>query len=167
MSALVIYHSESGNTQKLAQAVATGLGVAAVSLESVDMTRVPDCDLICVGTPVQYGGPSRAVRKFIARMPAMPGKRAAAFCTMHASGDAKTIHQLQLLFEAKGMVFLGGISARGWSRLIGRIGPRIFNRGRPNQEELAGAEAWGRSLLSQSQPLRPADVPVPEVATTP
>ena len=29
------------------------------------------------------------------------------------------------------------------------------------------AEAWGRSLLSASQPLRPADVPVPEVATAP
>jgi hypothetical protein len=79
----------------------------------------------------------------------MSGKKAAAFCTMHMFGDKKTLQTLRGLLEDKGMVFLGGVSALGWSRLIGNFGPRVFNRGRPNREELARAEEFGRKLLGR------------------
>ena len=54
-----------------------------------------------------------------------------------------------LMLEGRGMVYLGGCSARGWSRLVGNFGPRIFNRGRPNQVELARATEFGKSLLAK------------------
>ena len=149
MRALVVYYSESHNTQKLAQAIATGLGTQAVSLESVDPLTLADCDLVCIGTPVQYGAPARKVREFIERMPVMTGKKAAAFCTMHMFGDRNTIHALKRSLEAKGMVFLGGCSALGWSRLVGNFGPRIFNRGRPDRRELDRATEFGQSLLAK------------------
>jgi len=79
----------------------------------------------------------------------MSGKKAAAFCTMHMFGDKNTIQTLKKLLEAKGMVFLGGVSARGWSCLIGNFGPRVFNRGRPNREELDRAEEFGRNLVAK------------------
>jgi flavodoxin len=146
MKALVVYYSESSNTQKLAQAIASGLGTQPVSLESVEARELAGYDLICIGTPVQYGAPARKVREFVARMPAMTGTKCAAFCTMHMFGDRNTIRTLKTWLEAKGMVFLGGCSARGWSRLVGNFGPRIFNRGRPNKEELDRAEQFGRTL---------------------
>ena len=149
MKVLVAYHSESGNTQKLALAIAAGLGTRAVSIDALESQALQGYDLICIGTPVQYGAPTKQVRDFISRLPIMSGKKAAAFCTMHMFGDKKTLQTLKGLLEAKGMVFLGGVSARGWSRLIGNVGPRVFNRGRPNREELARAEEFGRKLLAK------------------
>ena len=40
MKALVAYHSESGNTQKLALAIASGLGTRAVSIEAVEIQEL-------------------------------------------------------------------------------------------------------------------------------
>lgn len=149
MKALVAYYSESDNTKKLANALASGLGTEAVRLEAVNPWTLHEYDLICLGTPVQYGAPARAVREFIARMPALNGKSCAAFCTMHAFGDKATLRTMKTWLEAKGMIYRGGCSARGWSRLVANFGPRIFNRGRPNQVELARAEELGRTLLAK------------------
>ena len=96
------------------------------------------------------------MREFISQIPRMDGRKCAAFCTMHAFGDKTTLRSMQTALEAKGMVYLGGCSALGWSRLVANFGPRIFNRGRPNREELATAEALGRKLLEQMGPARAA-----------
>jgi flavodoxin len=149
MKALVAYYSESDNTKKLASAIAAGLGTQPVRLEAVEVRELGGYDLICIGTPVQGAAPAKKVREFISRMPTLNGKKCAAFCTMHMFGDKNTLRELKASLEAKGMVFLGGCSALGWSRLIANFGPRIFNRGRPNKEELERAEAFGRDLLSQ------------------
>ena len=149
MNVLVAYYSESDNTKKLADALASGLGTRATSLDAVNAQALPGYDLICIGTPVHGGGPARKVRDFVLRMPALKGKRCAAFCTMHAFGDKRTLLTLKRSLEAKGMVYLGGCSARGWSRLVGNFGPRIFNRGRPNREELERATELGRMLLTK------------------
>lgn len=151
MRAIVIYYSESGNTEKLAHAVATGLGTQAVRIENVKTHELPGYDLICIGTPVQGSAPAREVLDFISQMPPVSGKKAAVFCTMHMFGDKKVIQILKKILEARGMVFLGGFSALGWSRLIANFGPRIFNRGRPNQDELTRAEKFGRELLAKMQ----------------
>ena len=67
MKAVVAYHSESGNTQKLALAIASGLGTRAVSIEAVEIQELQGYDLICIGTPVNYGAPTRQVRDFSSR----------------------------------------------------------------------------------------------------
>jgi flavodoxin len=151
MKSLVIFYSESGNTQKLAQAVAAGLGTQAIRIEEVKPQEIADYDLICLGTPVQGAAPAKKVLDFISRMPLMSGKKAAVFCTMHMFGAKKAIQISKKMLEARGMVFLGGFTALGWSRLIANFGPRIFNRSRPNQDELARAEAFGQSLLAKME----------------
>jgi flavodoxin len=151
MKTLVVYYSESGNTQKLAQAVAAGLGTQTLRIEEVKAQELADCDLICIGTPVQGAAPAKKVLEFISHMPPMKDKKAAVFCTMHMFGDKKAIEILKRTLEDRGMVFLGGFTALGWSRLIANFGPRIFNRGRPNREELARAEDFGRNLLAKMQ----------------
>jgi flavodoxin len=161
MNVLVAYYSESDNTRKLADALASGLGTQAICLEAVKWEALPAYDLICIGTPVQGARPARKVMEFVSRLPLLKGKRCAAFCTMHAFGDTRTLRILKKALEAKGMVSLGGCSARGWSRLVANFGPRIFNRGRPNQEELARAAEFGRSLLVKMArpPAAPRAVP--------
>ena len=79
----------------------------------------------------------------------MDGKKTAVFCTMHMFGNKKATEILRKILETKGLEFLGSFTALGWSRLIANFGPRIFNRGRPNQDELAGTEDFGRTLMAR------------------
>ena len=151
MSSIVLYYSETGNTQKVAQAIATGLGVKAENIEEINPLDLSRYDLICIGTPVQGGAPAKKVSAFIEQLPAMKGKNTAVFCTMHLFGNKSTIRRLEKSLEGKGLVFLGSFTAYGWSRLVANFGPRIFLRGRPNQQELAAAEAFGRELQAKMQ----------------
>jgi flavodoxin len=150
MKSLVIYYSESGNTQKVAQAIAAGLGSEARSLTEAEPDKLSAFDLICIGTPVHNSAPDKRILSFISQMPDMSGKKAAVFFTHHLSGDREAGLVLKRELEARGMEYLGSFTARGHSRLIANFGPRIFMRGRPNQAELAAAEEFGRKLALQA-----------------
>ncbi len=144
--ALVVYYSETGNTEKVARAIARGLGAEAVNVK--DVKDVSEYDLLCVGTPVHYFGPAKPVLQFLDSLPSTPGKMGAAFCTFHNTGNEKTIQVVRRKLEEKGLTFLGGFSCKGQSRIVANIGPRVFNKGRPNEEDLRKAEDFGRSLSS-------------------
>ena len=147
MKSIVIYYSETGNTEKVAHAIASGLGAELKRVEEVKPQDISGYDLICLGTPVYGFSPSKIVKKFIAAMPNLPGKRSATFCTVHAVGSGRTLRIMKEAIEAKGMSFIGGFYCKGVSRLVGNFGPRIFNKGRPDEEDLKRAEEFGRGLL--------------------
>src|SRR4051812_15514569 len=77
---LVAYHSETGNTAKLAEAVRTG----AASIEGVTVTLrkaadVQDSDIlqadgVVIGTPIQWSNASTEVRRLLDRIGAVLGK---------------------------------------------------------------------------------------------
>lgn len=146
MKAMVLYYSKSGNTEKVACAVAQGLGVEAKSIDTVKPEDTASYDLICIGTPVHAFRPAKAVTRFVEAMPPLQGKKAAGFYTMSMGGDGGANKSLKLMFEAKGMEFLGGYSCKGLSRLLGNFGPRVVNRGRPSEEELKEAREFGEKL---------------------
>ena len=150
MKYLVIFYSESGNTEQVARAIAGALGVEARRIDTIKPEDLVSYDLICIGTPVQGARPAKSVLKFIEAMPHLPGKRVAIFCTMHLFGSKKVVKSARLLFEEKGLVFLGGFCCKGWSRLVANFGPRMFNRGRPSAKDLKMAEEFGRGLLASS-----------------
>jgi flavodoxin len=147
IKSVVVYYSESGNTQKVAQAIAGGMGTQAVEISEMDARKLAGYDLICIGTPVHNSAPDKRIETFISQMPDMSGKKAAIFFTYHLSGDKKAGLILKKRLEARGLEYLGSFTAKGHSRLIANFGPRIFLRGRPNQAELAAAKEFGERLL--------------------
>lgn len=147
MRALVLYYSETGNTEKVAKAIAKGLGSELKKIEDVKIEDVKDYDLLCIGTPVHGFGPAKKVEKFLDELPVMSGKKGAAFCTMHIWGDKRTFKIIKEKLSNKGISFIDGFSCLGLSRLIGNFGPRIFNKGRPNEENLKEAESFGKKIL--------------------
>ncbi len=147
MKAIVIYYSQSGNTEKIAQSVASGLGTKALKLADVNPETLKNYDLIVIGSPVHGGAPNRKVTEFISHMPEIPGKKGGAFCTKSLFGDKTTIAVIRKGLESKGMKFAGSYCAVGFSRFIGDFGPRIFHRGHPTKQELVKAEEFGRGLL--------------------
>ena len=98
MEAAVLYWTKTGNTLKVAYAVAAGLEMAGavVSLLPIDdKTTIDlyDYDLLCVGFPSYYWSPPPPVTDFLRRQfakyrqnvqvgaPPHPGKHVLIFCT--------------------------------------------------------------------------------------
>jgi hypothetical protein len=167
MGALVIYESMYGNTRRVAEAVAAGLGehlrVDVVEVSRAAMTIQPDLELLVVGGPTHIHGmtttrtrssaaerasgqlvsPSIGLREWLEQVAPVSGSTsAAAFDTRI---DAPKV--------------LTGSAAGGYTKHLRRLGfeiisePRSFliNTKAPQGDalgegELEAARAWGRAL---------------------
>ena len=147
MKSLVLYYSKSGNTEKVARAIAKGLKAELKEVEEIE--NVFGYELICIGTPVHALAPAKPIKKFLEELPDLPGKKGAGFYTMHAFGDKRTLRIIKKGLENRKVKFLGGFSCRGTSSIFGDIGPKIFNKGKPNKEDLKKAEDFGKKLLNE------------------
>ncbi|WP_366923474.1 flavodoxin domain-containing protein [Metallumcola ferriviriculae] len=98
--AAVIYWSNTGNTQKVAQKVAEGLKEGDASVDIIDVKKTVDIDffdydLICIGTPSYHWHPPKPMNDFLKTAfkkyqkegkvklgsPKIGGKNALIFCT--------------------------------------------------------------------------------------
>ncbi|RME84869.1 MAG: Trp repressor-binding protein [Zetaproteobacteria bacterium] len=99
MNALVVYDTRYGNTARVAEAITAGVSAGGVRADCAKAQEVsaddwPRYALVVVGTPVQMGGPSPAVRALLASTSklwmdgAMQGRLGAAFATFGGLGGA-------------------------------------------------------------------------------
>ena len=145
MKSLVIYYSKTGNTEKVARAIAKGLGADLKRVEEVH--DISGYDLICVGTPVYAFAPAKQMIKFLEEIPPLSNIKGIGFCTMNGIGDKRTLRIIKEKMEVKGITFLGGFSCRGLSGILANISLRIFNKERPDEEDLRKAEDFGKRML--------------------
>jgi flavodoxin len=163
-SALIIYWSSTGNTEKVANAVKEGLEKAGLNVELKklnDATSVDffDYDLVCVGSPSIEWQPAKRMADFLKGKlnlyrsqgkikpcaPKVAGKNALVFCTYsgphtgidEATPAGKTMRQY---FEHFGFSIVGEwyvpseFHGREDLSTQGRLGDI---RGKPTAEELA------------------------------
>ncbi len=90
--ALVIYHTQFGNTEKIARALASGmseqgLDVDCVKVDAVQIDALPEYNLLVIGGPTHGFGMSRPMKAFIEALERMDlrGKKAFAFDTKNRS----------------------------------------------------------------------------------
>jgi NAD(P)H dehydrogenase (quinone) len=132
---LISYHSETGNTAELAQAIHKG----AASVAGVDVTlrkmsdvkneEIAQFDGIVVGTPVQWANASAETRRFLDRVGDVlwkaktngDGRTAGAFCTGGGVAMGKDVARLSILSAFLTMRFtvVGGVDDQGF----GTLGP--------------------------------------------
>lgn len=72
-SAIVLYHSLFGNTKTVAKSLVKGLVDAGIdtdclSIEAVDLTRIPDYDFLAIGGPTHMLGISKPLKEFFERL---------------------------------------------------------------------------------------------------
>jgi flavodoxin I len=88
MKVLVVYYSQTGNTEKIAQAIQEEASqsneATLMKIEDVDPGGVKDFDLIVIGSPLHAGNLSGPVKDFLDNMQVEPGKKLACFIT-HAA----------------------------------------------------------------------------------
>ena len=168
MEALVIYESMYGNTRRVAEAIADGLGGAVAAsvfpVGDVEEGRIIGCDLVVVGGPTHVHGMSRpstrrraadvgsatgvldvstqinvGVREWLAAThAAVPGQNAVAFDTRN-----------------HGLEIITGSAARGISEGLRKAGFQLLADGESfevgpgpavDQEEIDRASRWGAEL---------------------
>ena len=93
MKALIIYDSMFGNTEQVAQVMATALAdkveVAVRRVGDVQLAALTGLDLLIVGSPTQGFQPLPAIKKLLDSLPAqgLKGVKVAAFDTRIAVAD--------------------------------------------------------------------------------
>lgn len=126
MQILILYFSKSGNTRKLAEAIAKGVeeveGVSALLKTSNEVTKEDfvDSDGIIAGSPVYFGlmaaDLKRVFDEFVGVRKKMEGKVGAAFATSGdpTGGKETTMMSIIQVLLIYGMVIVGDpMSATG------------------------------------------------------
>ena len=117
---LVVYHSETGNTEQMAQSVAEGarsvegVEVVLLSVDDVTADQLIEADAIIVGSPVYNANVTPNISKFIASWPfdgqPLKDKIGAAFVTAGGISAGEEIVQMNILQSMLvfGMIVVGG-----------------------------------------------------------
>ena len=85
MKALVVYDSQYGNTERIAQAIGEAIGSQVARVGDVSPTELEELDLLIVGSPTHGGWYTPGVKDLLEALPLLEGLKVAAFDTRTAS----------------------------------------------------------------------------------
>jgi flavodoxin I len=152
VKALVVYDSVYGNTEKVAQAMATALECEAHRVATVTPEQLTGLDVLIVGSPTQAFQPLKPVKAFLKGIPAgkLNGIKVAAFDTRM---DVKKVGNAVLTVFAK----LFGYAAEPIGKQLVKKGgiqavpPEGFlvegSEGPLQEGELERAAEWAKRVL--------------------
>jgi NAD(P)H dehydrogenase (quinone) len=142
-SILITYHSRSGNTEKMAQAVKKGIDgyrditVICKTISEVSTQDLLNASAIIIGSPVYNANPSPEILSFIKTWPfdgqPLKDKLGAVFVTAGGFSSGEELVQSSLLHAMMvyGMIVVGG---DGWRAAFGASA--IHEEGKYNTQEL-------------------------------
>jgi flavodoxin len=152
VKALIIYVSvHHGNTEKVAEVMASSLGADLLQVKQANAGMLEQYDVIGFGSGVYFGRHHGSLLDFVDKLATMKDKKAFMFST---SGLRKVplFHDfdkpLRKRLQLKGFDIVGEFSCRGLdtyraTKLVGGV-----NKGRPNAEDLRGAEEFASGLTN-------------------
>lgn len=159
MQVLVMYYSRTGNTKKVAEAVAEGVnrveGVACVIKPVSEVTKEDflKSDGIIAGSPVYFGTMAAEVKevfdKFVGTRPKMEDKIGAAFAT---SADPSGGKETTIMSIIQAMLIYGMIIAGDPLSATGHYG--VSCSGDPDERTLANAAKLGKRVALLAQKLK-------------
>ena len=153
MRCLVIFFSQSGNTERIAQAVREGVEAAAGNCEilrvkEANPRRLRDYDLLGIGSPV-WGAEPPNVAGFLRNMRFVGGKHAFAFCT-HGGVGAPFFPSVIAKLKDRGLVVIGARDWHGDVSLYHHCQP-YPTAGHPDKIDLQEACEFGRDMVERSR----------------
>jgi len=132
----VVYYSLTGNTKKVAEAIATELGVIAESVKTKD--KLAEESFVFLGTGLYGPYGSRGFRQII-NGNNFDGRKVALFGTS-GEGKGKEVEALEETVAAKGAAISGRFYCKG--RFL-----FFINRTRPTEEDLENARTFAREMV--------------------
>ena len=153
MKSIVIYYSQTGSTQKIAEAIRDGIGehmpCDIARLQDVNTDDLAEYDLIGLGAPVWHRRePANVMHLIEFTMNAVEGRHAFAFCT-HG------LYPGRFLARTVGFMQQRGLTVIGWNDWYGSVflpeKPKpYFTDGHPDAIDLAEAREFGREMAERS-----------------
>ncbi len=113
MNAAVVYFSRTGNTQKLAQAIANEAKAPIYDLTQADSSKIGNIDLLIFGTPVEGASPAKEAMAYITNMPTVTGKKAILFVTYRIFGNERAMKSIEKELSSKGYETILKVSKKG------------------------------------------------------
>jgi flavodoxin len=142
MNIAVRYLSKSGNTKKVAQAIAASLGVQSVSFSKPDSAIKEEIDVLFLGSAVYAFGIDDTVKSFIQNLDKTQVKKVVVFST---SALVKCVYsQVKKLLSEKGIP-LSDKEFHCWGKFT------CLHNGRPNTVDLERAKAFAKEIIKQAE----------------
>ncbi|GAB3275699.1 flavodoxin family protein [Kineosporia babensis] len=164
MRALVVYESMFGNTEKLAEVIAQGIGTVMPTeiceVGEAPQTLAADIDLLVVGAPTHAHGLSRPSTRGEAEMMAAAAEthvRSEGIGVREWLAGLESGRTLSAAFDTHVSLSLPGRAARSIERRFQRLGLRVLDSrsfpvkgkiGPITDAELVKARRWAESLAS-------------------
>ena len=131
----VLFYSMTGNTKKMASAIAEELGVKALSIKTA---VIPEAGLLFLGSGCYGDKPSEDMAKFIENNN-FTGRKVALFGTS-AKGAGKEVEGMAEALKQKGAIVMGSYSTKGRAFVV-------VNLGHPSREDLEGARKFAKEII--------------------
>jgi flavodoxin len=157
MNALLIYDSMFGNTEKIALAVAEGMGPDTKTVRATDLNPddLVDLDVLVIGSPVHGGRASENMLRFFETLKkdSLKDVKVAAFDTRFE----KNTHGLGLKMVMNMIGFAAGkilntLENKGAKHILDPEGFFVMDKEGPLKEgEIDRAKLWGKSILNHAR----------------
>jgi flavodoxin len=145
MKTLIVYDSLSGNTGKVADAIAAIIGEdgQVVHVSQVDYDSLKDVETLVVGSPTHGGMPSQSIQTFLSRLhaPGNPSAKALAF-------DTRLSWKFLEKFGGAAEKIAEELRAKGWRLFLSPEGFLVggLRRGPLKNGELERATLWAKQI---------------------
>ena len=170
MKVLILYFSQSGNTKKIAQAIAQGARrqgdtVHITSLRHACAALLEEYDLVGLGSPVWKADPPN-VRSFYQSLPHQRGKHLFSFAT-HGTMPGFYFPVVLPNLQKVGFTVIGSRSWYGNVVMPGMPEP-YYTAGHPDETDCREAEDFGAEMVEESKRVqageaRPAPFPPKDI----
>jgi flavodoxin len=137
MNIRVVYHTRTGNTKLVAEAIADAVGATAEPIASAH--AVAGADLLFLGDGLYAGTIDKKTKRFIESLDPSSAKTAAVFSTFGGQDKAGDI--LKSLLHRQGITVRPetfGCKGKAWW---------ILNRGHPSSRDLHSAREFALSMV--------------------
>jgi flavodoxin len=113
MDPCVVYFSRTGNTKRLAQAIADAVNAPLMDISGTLPSTIETFDPLILGTPVEGSSPAKETTAFIENMNSKEGAKAILFCTYRIFGNNRTMNAMEKELKRKGYQTILKVSKKG------------------------------------------------------
>lgn len=144
MKSIVLYSTKTGNTQKIAQAIASETNAEIIQISNPTLTNVnlSSYDLIFVGTGIQAGYPFPEMVTYLNTIDLQEPKNFAIFLTWGGAGKTnETVsNKVRTILQQKNQNVIDGFFSS-----YGKWNMRKSSR--PNDDDINAAKTWAQNTI--------------------
>ncbi len=152
---LIIYYSQSGTTEKIAEQISSGLKskykVTSINIRDAKPENIGDFDLIGIGSPVYFFRPVYVILNFIKGLPQLGNIPFFVFL-LYGTHYFNAYKYIEKIIKRKGGNIIGYNNFKGEDLFLGYLKRGfLFSPDSPKNNDLARAEKFGYDIIAAAE----------------